>query len=145
PHRRCRDGGDGRARDRRPRSRRTLPRRARRARHTPLRRRPTPRSDEFGPSPGSAAPARRNPALRGLYRSRGSAASYSPHVEIRIIDVTDSEGFGRIPPCADPGFDHRTCDYWEDADRGSKAARLSWLEAPKREPAPAPKPSAADN
>ena len=34
-----------------------------------------------------------------------------------------------IPPCADPGFDHRSCDYWEDADRGSKAARLDWLEA----------------
>ena len=33
-----------------------------------------------------------------------------------------------MPPCADPGFDHRSCDYWEDADRGSKAARLSWLE-----------------
>jgi len=33
-----------------------------------------------------------------------------------------------VPPCADPGFDHRTCDYWEDADRGSKAARLAWLE-----------------
>jgi GNAT superfamily N-acetyltransferase len=52
--------------------------------------------------------------------------------------------FGRIPPCADPGFDHRTCDYWEDADRGSKAARLSWLEAT---PAAAPpsRPSVDDN
>ena len=47
---------------------------------------------------------------------------------IRILDVTDAATFGRIPPCADPGFDHRSCDYWEDADRGSKAARLSWLE-----------------
>ena len=47
---------------------------------------------------------------------------------IRILDVTDVAAFGRIPPCADPGFDHRSCDYWEDADRGSKAARLSWLE-----------------
>ncbi|HEV7603750.1 MAG TPA: hypothetical protein VGO15_02230 [Candidatus Limnocylindrales bacterium] len=47
---------------------------------------------------------------------------------IRILDVTDLASFGRIPPCADPGFDHRSCDYWEDADRGSKAARLSWLE-----------------
>ncbi|HEY7937399.1 MAG TPA: hypothetical protein VID26_09770 [Candidatus Limnocylindrales bacterium] len=50
--------------------------------------------------------------------------------EIRIIDVVDAASFGRIPPCADPGFDHRSCDYWEDADRGSKAARLSWLEPP---------------
>src|SRR5262245_28869947 len=53
---------------------------------------------------------------------------------LRIVDVTDREGFGLIPPCADPGFDHRTCDYWEDADRGSKASRASWLEAA----APAP-------
>ena len=48
---------------------------------------------------------------------------------VRIIDVTDRAGFGLLPPCADAGFDHRTCDYWEDADRGSKAARLSWLQA----------------
>ncbi len=47
---------------------------------------------------------------------------------VRILDVTDAAAFGRVPPCADPGFDHRSCDYWEDADRGSKAARLSWLE-----------------
>ena len=56
---------------------------------------------------------------------------------ITIEDVTDVASFGRIPPCADPGFDHRSCDYWEDATRGSKAARLSWL-APS-----APDPSAA--
>jgi len=48
--------------------------------------------------------------------------------EIRIIDVVDAAGFARIPPCADPGFDHRSCDYWEDADRGSKAARLAWFQ-----------------
>ncbi len=48
---------------------------------------------------------------------------------IQILDVTDTAAFGRIPPCADPGFDHRSCDYWEDAAHGSKAARLSWLEA----------------
>jgi hypothetical protein len=48
--------------------------------------------------------------------------------EIRIVDVTDEPSFRLIPPCADPGFDHRSCDYWEDADRGSKAARLAWLE-----------------
>ena len=46
---------------------------------------------------------------------------------IRIVDVTDAASFGSVPPCADPGFDHRSCDFWEDADRGSKAARLSWL------------------
>lgn len=56
---------------------------------------------------------------------------------IRILDVTDETGFGRIPPCADPGFDHRTCDFWEDDRRGSKAARLAWLE-PVAPPAPEP-------
>ncbi|HJP87432.1 MAG TPA: hypothetical protein VJ850_00130 [Candidatus Limnocylindrales bacterium] len=60
----------------------------------------------------------------------------------RIVDVTDEAGFARIPPCADPGFDHRSCDYWEDDRRGSKAARLSWLEAT---PAPAPEPARSDN
>ena len=48
---------------------------------------------------------------------------------IEIVDVTDELRFGLIPPCADPAFDHRTCDYWEDADRGSKASRPSWLPA----------------
>ena len=47
---------------------------------------------------------------------------------ITILDVTDAATFGRVPLCADPGFDHRSCDYWEDAGRGSKAARLSWLD-----------------
>jgi GNAT superfamily N-acetyltransferase len=61
---------------------------------------------------------------------------------IRIVDVIDEAGFERIPPCADPGFDHRTCDFWEDDRRGSKAARLAWLEAT---PAPAPEPSRAAN
>ena len=46
---------------------------------------------------------------------------------IRIVDVTDAATFGLLPPCADPSFDHRSCDYWEDADRGSKAHRTSWL------------------
>jgi GNAT superfamily N-acetyltransferase len=46
---------------------------------------------------------------------------------IRIVDVTDAATFGLLPPCADASFDHRTCDYWEDADRGSKAPRASWL------------------
>ena len=48
---------------------------------------------------------------------------------IRILDVTDETGFALVPPCADAGFDHRSCDYWEDADRGSKAARASWLHS----------------
>jgi GNAT superfamily N-acetyltransferase len=65
--------------------------------------------------------------------------------DIEILDVTDEAGFGRIPPCADPGFDHRSCDYWEDADHGSKAARLGWLtgaaSTPAAGPAPRPRPA----
>ncbi len=57
---------------------------------------------------------------------------------IRIVDVTDEAGFRLIPPCADPGFDHRTCDYWEDGARGSKAARLGWLEPDRASPKPPP-------
>jgi len=49
------------------------------------------------------------------------------------VDVIDTATFGLLPPCADPAFDHRTCDYWEDRDRGSKAHRADWLE-----PAPVP-------
>jgi len=61
----------------------------------------------------------------------------------RVLDVTDEGAFRLVPPCADPGFDHRTCDYWEDAERGSKAARVAWLEAPL---APPPvRPALADN
>lgn len=62
---------------------------------------------------------------------------------VRIVDVTGVEPFQQIPPCADPGFDHRTCDYWEDADRGSKASRAAWLEA--EAPPPTSRPAAALN
>lgn len=47
--------------------------------------------------------------------------------DVEIVDVVDLESFGLVPACADPGFDHRSCDYWEDAARGSKASRLTWL------------------
>src|SRR5262249_7618511 len=65
---------------------------------------------------------------------------------IRIVDVTDVAAFERIPPCADPTFDHRSCDYWEDADRGSKAARSSWLKAtpPVDRAAASPKPASSN-
>jgi GNAT superfamily N-acetyltransferase len=64
-------------------------------------------------------------------------------VSIAIRDIADEAGFRAIPPCADPRFDHRTCDYWEDEARGSKAARAAWLEAAP--PAPRPSHSLADN
>lgn len=63
---------------------------------------------------------------------------------VRIVDVADEATFSLLPPCADPAFDHRTCDYWEDAERGSKAARPAWLERRPERPAPA-RPALADN
>jgi len=63
----------------------------------------------------------------------------------RIVDVSDTGTFGQIPPCADPSFDHRTCDYWEDADRGSKAARASWLAPVSSGRTAQPQPPAASN
>ena len=59
-------------------------------------------------------------------------------MSLRFVDVTDGATFGLVPPCADPAFDHRTCDYWEDADRGSRASRPAWLEPPAPEPSPGP-------
>jgi len=54
---------------------------------------------------------------------------------IRIVDVVDAAVFGLVPPCADERFDHRTCDYWEDADRGSRVRRESWLRPQGQPPA----------
>jgi GNAT superfamily N-acetyltransferase len=53
---------------------------------------------------------------------------------IEIVDVTDMAAFDLLPPCADPRYDHRSCDYWEDGVRGSKAARASWWQ-PRTAPA----------
>ena len=64
----------------------------------------------------------------------------SSDTDICIIDVTDDASFGLLPPCADPGFDHRSCDYWEDEVRGSKAARAAWWEAAPPPPKPKPRP-----
>jgi hypothetical protein len=54
---------------------------------------------------------------------------------VRIIDVEDEARFALVPPCADSVFDHRSCDYWEDADRGSKRARPVARSSPSRAPA----------
>jgi GNAT superfamily N-acetyltransferase len=59
---------------------------------------------------------------------------------IRIVDVRDAATFELVPPCADAGFDHRSCDYWEDGDRGSKAARASWIGGHAPTPPARPKP-----
>ena len=65
--------------------------------------------------------------------------------ERRIIDIGDGASFALIPPCADPRFDHRTCDYWEEADRGSKANRPSWLDVAPLSRQPAPRFGLQDN
>lgn len=65
---------------------------------------------------------------------------------IRVVDIVDEATFGLIPPCADRGFDHRSCDYWEDADRGSKASRAAWFDrsGPPAETAASERPRPAN-
>jgi hypothetical protein len=64
--------------------------------------------------------------------------------EIRIVDVADATSFGLVPACADPSFDHRTCDYWENAVGGSRAHRPSWLAAGGAPPDAARRPARAN-
>ena len=61
--------------------------------------------------------------------------------EIRIVDVVDAPSFGLVPACADASFDHRTCDYWENAVGGSRAHRPSWLVAGVGAPDPSRRPA----
>ena len=69
----------------------------------------------------------------------------SEAAEIEILDISDEAGLARIPPCADPRFDHRSCDYWEDDVRGSKASRPHWWEKGAAPPPPSrPRPE-SDN
>ena len=56
------------------------------------------------------------------------------------MDVVDRAGF-RLPPCADPRFDHRSCDYWEDDVHGSKTARPGWWQGPAPPAEKAPRPA----
>jgi hypothetical protein len=65
-------------------------------------------------------------------------------VDLRVVEVTSGEAFTRLPPCADTRFDHRTCDYWEDADRGSKLHRPALLQPQRRQAAPK-RSSSSDN
>jgi ribosomal protein S18 acetylase RimI-like enzyme len=100
-----------------------------------------------GRAVGRALDARPGPDPR-LYRGTGRRldAAMIDTARIRLLDVTDAAAFERMPPCADPGFDHRSCDYWEDAERGSKAIRLDWLTAGGGPPAapPSTAPAATD-
>jgi GNAT superfamily N-acetyltransferase len=60
--------------------------------------------------------------------------------DIKILDVTDATTFDLLPPCADPRFDHRSCDYWENDVRGAKTARPAWWEANPVKTPPPPRP-----
>ena len=84
-------------------------------------------------SPGRTSPRRSRWSTTARWSTSPAEAAGGSRrlaaMAIRIVDVTDDATFALLPPCADPGFDHRSCDYWEDADRGSKAARASWLRA----------------
>jgi GNAT superfamily N-acetyltransferase len=60
--------------------------------------------------------------------------------DIKIIEVTDADSFALLPPCADPRFDHRSCDYWEDDIAGSKASRPGWWRDSPATPRPKPAP-----
>ena len=62
------------------------------------------------------------------------------HAGFEILDVTDESAFPRLPPCADPRFDHRSCDYWENEVRGSKDARATWWQPAKPKAKPRPRP-----
>jgi len=62
---------------------------------------------------------------------------------LRFVDVLDAASFDGIPPCADTRFDHRTCDYWEDAERGAKLHRPGLLTSAA--PPPRPRPSIEGN
>jgi ribosomal protein S18 acetylase RimI-like enzyme len=59
---------------------------------------------------------------------------------IDILDVTEGSVIDDLPPCADPRFDHRSCDYWEDEVRGSKASRPAWWQPAEPGPGPRPQP-----
>lgn len=63
----------------------------------------------------------------------------------KIVEILDGTSFALIPPCADTRFDHRTCDYWEDAERGTKRNRPAWLEASRSRPDPPAKLGLSDN
>ena len=65
--------------------------------------------------------------------------------EIEILDVTDEVSFGRLPPCVDTRFDHRSCNYWEDEVRGSKKARAAWWQETPKQSAPRTTTSDPDN
>mgnify|MGYP003337401208 FL=1 len=41
-----------------------------------------------------------------------------------LIGVERADELILVPPCARDDADHATCTWWEDADRGSKAARV---------------------
>ena len=41
-----------------------------------------------------------------------------------LVGVESADELLLVPPCANASADHATCTWWEDADRGSKAAAV---------------------
>jgi hypothetical protein len=41
-----------------------------------------------------------------------------------LIGVESADDLALVPPCTRDDADHGTCTWWEDADKGSKAAHL---------------------
>ena len=80
-------------------------------------------------SPTASVSGSKPPTLSGVTRP----------ADIEIRDVADESMFALVPPCADPRFDHRSCDYWEDEVHGSKAARASWWKPAAATPRQTPR------
>ena len=70
-----------------------------------------------------AADTRPQQADIWLIGADGASSPVRHQLGLDFAGVTDDATFSLLPPCADPTFDHRGCDYWEDADRGSKTRR----------------------
>jgi ribosomal protein S18 acetylase RimI-like enzyme len=54
-----------------------------------------------------------------------------------LIGVESAEELLLAPPCSRDDADHATCTWWEDADKGSKAARVDAKTPTQRASAPA--------
>ena len=55
-----------------------------------------------------------------------------------LIGVESAEELLLAPPCTRDDADHATCTWWEDADKGSKAARVDAATATPTQRASAP-------
>ena len=96
---------------------------------------PGSRTSTATASRAPTSPPRRRSSTTGCWRTwpgrrrseaRGVTGTSAPASPSSTSPTRRRSRCSRRAPI--PGFDHRSCDYWEDADRGSKAIRLDWLE-----------------